>query len=144
MNTGRNGGVSDLLTHKQKIDVPTETIQMASTTSNISPSSLPQIISATEPRYSFYRHSYTDPATSNPTTAIIFIYTCPTAAKIKERMLYASSRHSASNLAERGVGLSITKKLEASDPSDIDIEAEFKSNVQTKTAFSKPKRPGKR
>jgi len=130
-----------------KIDVPTETIVVESTTSGIAPSSLASSISATDPRYSFYRYAYTDGATSESKSGIIFIYTCPTSAKIKERMLYASSRHSTYNLAERGVGLTIAKKLEASDPSDISpetLEAEFAPKKEEKTGFSKPKRPGKR
>ncbi|KAF2100525.1 actin depolymerizing protein [Rhizodiscina lignyota] len=130
-----------------KIDVPTETIVIESVTSGVSPDALASNISSTDPRYSFYSHSYTDPATSESKSAIIFLYTCPTAAKIKERMIYASSRQSTSILAERGAGLSIAKKLEASDPSDITaetIEAEFAPKVEAKSTFSKPKRPGRR
>ena len=139
---------------------------LESVSSAVSPNSLASRISSTEPRYSFYRHAYNDGASSTANTAIVFIYTCPTSAKIKERMLYASSRQSTLNIAERGVGLTIAKKvcciclnstncarltqlpkLEASDPSDITagtIEEEFAPKQEAKTSFSKPKRPGKR
>lgn len=95
--------------------MPTETIHVDSVSSGVSPSSLSSTISSTEPRYSFYRYAHAD---SSAGSAIIFIYTCPTSSKIKERMIYASSRNSASNLAERAVGLTLAKKVrkEASHP----------------------------
>jgi twinfilin-like protein len=93
-----------------KIDT-SESIVLAEApvSSGVSAADLAQRISNTEPRYSIYKYSYT--AASGPETASIFIYTCPTAAKVKDRMVYASSRRSAEVLAEQGAGLKLDKKV---------------------------------
>ena len=44
---------------------------------------------------------------------VVFIYTCPSTSKIKERMVYASSRSSIISMAEQA-GLTIAKKVELS------------------------------
>jgi len=61
-------------------------------------------------------------------------------------MVYASSRNYLVKAAENA-GLTIEKKMEASDPEEItgtSIEEEFKPKVEIKKAFDRPKRPGKR
>ncbi|KAF2763477.1 actin monomer binding protein-like protein [Pseudovirgaria hyperparasitica] len=131
----KNGGPNLV---QLKFDIPTETVVLDSTKS-ATPASLSNDISSTEPRYSFYRHT---------NDAILFIYTCPTTSKIKERMIYATSERSVRGLATSEAGIEIAKKLEASNPADVtaqSIEDEFKETiVETKQAFSKPKRPGRR
>jgi twinfilin len=129
----------------QKIDVASETIQLAGVDS-VSTSSLSSTISCTEPRFSFFKYNYTssDGSSLSPT---VFIYTCPTASKIKERMVYASSRSWAVKIAEDEAGLIVEKKLELSDPEDISessIEEEFNPKVEVKKAFDRPKRPGRK
>ena len=85
-------------------------IQMAGPMlSSVEPQDLAKHISTTEPRYSFYRYSYVTEAGSQ--TAVVFIYTCPTATKVKDRMVYASSRRSAEAIAEQQAGLKLAKKV---------------------------------
>jgi twinfilin-like protein len=92
-----------------KID-SSETIVLAEApVSSVSTSDLATHISSSEPRYSVYKHSYS--GGSGAETAAIFIYTCPTAAKVKDRMVYASSRRSAEALAEQEAGLKLAKKV---------------------------------
>lgn len=106
---------------------------------------LSSTISPTEPRYSFYRYAHThNGAFSSP---ILFIYTCPSGSKIKERMLYAASSRSAQQLAESEAGLTIEKKIEASSPEDVtqeSIDDDLHPKVEVKTGFQRPKRPGRK
>ncbi|KIW02113.1 uncharacterized protein PV09_06604 [Verruconis gallopava] len=128
-----------------KIDDNESIVLAEPPSSGVSTSDLASHISATEPRYSIYKHSYS--GASGQETAAIFIYTCPTATKVKQRMLYASSRRSAEVLAEQEAGLKLDKKIEASDPNDItaqSIDDEFVVKQEQKTQFAKPKRPGRR
>jgi twinfilin-like protein len=118
-------------------------MELASTTS--APiESLSGTISANEPRYSFYRYGHTyNGASSSP---ILFIYTCPSGSKIKERMLYAASSRSAQQLAEEA-GLTIEKKIEASSPEDVtqeSIDEDLHPKVEVKKAFERPRRPGRK
>ncbi|KFX98856.1 hypothetical protein V497_01755 [Pseudogymnoascus sp. VKM F-4516 (FW-969)] len=135
---GESGGGDNLV--QLKINISSETIELASTSTATLPE-LSTTISSSEPRFSFFKHSHDD------STSIIFIYTCPGASKIKERMLYASSRQGVVSVAEKGAGLKIAKKIEASDPDELSpesIEEEFKPKVEVKKAFDRPKRPGRR
>ena len=93
----------------QKIDVASETVKLVSTTST-TPEELPQALSSTEPRYSFYRYGETalESEDANP---VVFIYTCPSESKIKERMLYASSRSNMIAVAESQAGINVAKKV---------------------------------
>lgn len=75
------------------------------------------------------------------------MYSCPTASKIKERMVYAASRARILTVAEQEAGLTVAKKLEASDPSEWTEEvlgAEFQEKAIETKGFSRPKRPGRR
>lgn len=116
-----------------------------------SPSTLASLISPNTPQYTFYAH--TTSAASSP--AVVFIYTCPTASKIKERMLYASSRSSIATLAANEAGITIKAKLEATDPSEITEQVildevdpggkdQGRSEEASSKTFSRPKRPGRR
>ena len=73
----------------KKIDVPHESIELVSV-SSVEAEELSQAISDSEPRYSFFRFSHDYEGQRQ--APIIFVYTCPSGSKIKERMLYASSR----------------------------------------------------
>lgn len=75
----------------QTIDVPTETLALISTESDVEPNSLASLISDSKAQYTFY--NYPDPK------AVIFIYTCPSGSIIKERLLHASSRNDVVKLA---------------------------------------------
>lgn len=122
-----------------KIDKDETVVLARDPTSGVSPDLLSSTISGTEPNYTFYRYE--------PQSANIFIYTCPTAAKPRERMLYASSRANVVAWAEQEAGIVIGKKLEFSDPSELtaqSIEGEFAPKEEKKSGFARPKRPGKR
>lgn len=132
------------LTQSQKIDIPTETIHLDTTTS-ATPSTLSTSISKTEPRYAFYRH--TSPSTN--ASSIVFISTCPSGSKVKERMLYAASRNGIIHQVAPEAGITVTKKLEAGDPDEVTEavvleEVEGKEKVEVKKGFDRPKRPGRR
>ncbi|OCK89146.1 actin monomer binding protein-like protein [Cenococcum geophilum 1.58] len=122
-----------------KIDVANETLQLASV-SSATPATLSTSISSTEPRFSFYKHTTSD-------APIIFISTCPSTSKIKERMLYAASRSIVIQLAQGEAGITISKRIEATNPDEVTAQTiadEFKQQTEAKTGFARPKRPGKR
>ena len=75
---------------------------MASSESGVDPNAVQSHISSSAPRYSYYHYPDSD--------AIIFAYTCPSGASIKERMVYASSRNNAYYLATDN-GVKISKKV---------------------------------
>ncbi|KAI9841057.1 MAG: Twinfilin-1 [Sclerophora amabilis] len=127
-----------------RIDVPNEKIELGEMTSSDA-DGLATRISDDEPRYSFFRYEHDFEGSRE--SPIIFIYTCPGNSKIKERMVYASSRAGVLALAASEAGLSINKKLEASNPSEITaamIHEEFHPKQEQKSGFSRPKRPGRR
>ncbi|KAI9760962.1 MAG: dihydrofolate reductase [Chaenotheca gracillima] len=126
-----------------RIEVSTETIHLAGTSASTA-DTLATTISDNEPRYSFFRYEHDFEGTQE--SPVVFIYTCPTGAKIKERMLYAASRAAIVVMATKEVGLIITKRLEASNPDEITpgmIHEEFHPKREEKAAFSRPKRPGR-
>jgi len=62
-------------------------------------------------------------------------------------MLYAASSRSATQIAEAEAGLKIEKRVEAGSPEEISqesIESDLHPKVETKKAFDRPKRPGRR
>ncbi|RFU26675.1 hypothetical protein B7463_g9668, partial [Scytalidium lignicola] len=127
-----------------KINTAAETMELASVTST-EISSLSSTISSTEPRYSFYRYTHTHQGTTS--SPILFIYTCPSGSKIRERMLYAASSRSAAQIGEEEAGLKLEKRIEAGSPEDISqesIESDLHPKVETKKAFDRPKKPGRR
>ncbi|KAI4167120.1 MAG: hypothetical protein LQ343_007482 [Gyalolechia ehrenbergii] len=102
-------------------------------------------ISDTEPRYSFFRYTHEVDGTEG--SSIVFIYTCPAGSKVKERMVYASFKKLVMDAASAEGEFEVTKKLEASSPSEITpeiIAEEFQPKVEQKQGFARPKRPGKR
>lgn len=85
-----------------------ETVELAGTSSTDA-EGLASCISGTDARYSFFRYSHDFEGQGQ--APIIFIYTCPSGSKIKERMLYASSRAGVIAAAGGDAGLEITKKV---------------------------------
>lgn len=138
LKTLGEGGSDNLV--QLRMDVPTETLQLVSS-SQVSLSELASAIDATEPRFSFYRHSDAE-------SSIVFISTCPSAAKIRERMLYAASRSNVITLAQNEGGLKVAKRIEATNPGEVTeqvIADEFRAEEkEEKKGFAKPKRPGRR
>ncbi|PGH35557.1 PTK9 protein tyrosine kinase 9 [[Emmonsia] crescens] len=120
------------------IDVPTETLALISTESDVEPNSLASLISDSKAQYTFY--NYPDPK------AVIFIYTCPSGSIIKERLLHASSRNDVVKLAGLQ-GVEVAHKIEASEPTDITprslAELVNPRKDEVRKAFARPRRPGR-
>ncbi|KAL6231947.1 hypothetical protein BDW75DRAFT_29984 [Aspergillus navahoensis] len=121
------------------IDVPTETLKLSAAEAEVNAHSVQNHISTSSPRYTFYHYPDSD--------SVIFIYTCPSGSSIKERMLYASSRMYALQVAEEQ-GLKISKKIEASTPDEVTGERLHEKvnppqNNGLRQGFAKPRRPGR-
>ena len=142
--SGGSGGAAVQL----GIDIATETLTLLSQRENgVQPGALAKSIPTDRPSYTFYRH----PAA--PDTAL-FVYVCPGTSKVKERMVYASSRSGVLEAA-KSEGVEISKRLEAGVPDEIteqrlneEVSAaggEAESGTSTpRGGFSRPKRPGRR
>ncbi|KAL7270435.1 Twinfilin-1 [Rhizina undulata] len=126
------------------INAEKETIELAGASSS-AVGDFTKVIPDDAPRYSFFvfHHDHE----GNQESPLVFIYTCPSQSKIKERMLYASCRSSIVETAVKDVGLTINKKLEAASANDIgeaQLLEEFHPKQEAKAAFQRPKRPGRR
>ncbi|KAH0565599.1 hypothetical protein GP486_001014 [Trichoglossum hirsutum] len=138
---GLGGGRDNLV--QLRLDIQQETVDLAGTTATDAVG-LATAISGQDPRYSFFRYDHEFEGREE--SPIIFVYTCPAASRVKERMLYASCRGSVV-IAASDAGLTIAKKMEATSPSEITaatIEEEFHPKREERVAFSRPKRPGRR
>lgn len=139
-----------------KFQLPDETLHLDSSQDDVTPSDVARLISTTEPRYSFYSHPS---STTSGRPNVLFIYTCPTASKIKERMVYSTGKSWTRTVAERDAGITITKPLEATEPSELtadvvsggiaaeggeDGSAPGSGTATPKGGFARPKRPGRR
>ena len=94
----------------KKIDIIQETIELASRESTDA-NSLSTQISDSEPRYSFFRYNHT--LQESEQSPIVFIYSCPSTSKIKERMMYAASKSMFLNAVESEIGLTVTKRVQS-------------------------------
>ncbi|MCJ1314609.1 Twinfilin-1, partial [Agyrium rufum] len=131
----------DLAQNVQKIEVASETIELAHS-SAITTDALGRSISEIEPRYSFFRYSHNFKGEDQ--SPIIFIYTCPQTSRIKEKMLYASSRAGVLAMASSEGGIEV---IEVSSPLELSaptIDEELHPAQEQRPTFSRPKRPGKR
>jgi twinfilin-like protein len=90
------------------MNVETEAIDLVSS-SIATIESLPSAISATEPRYSFFKYVHEhDGETQSP---VIFISSCPDGLKVKERMLHAASRRLFAKSAPEEAGVEVNKRV---------------------------------
>lgn len=89
-----------------EIDIGKEIVELTTSTTIDDPSALAQVISVEAPRYTFFLFKLEENE-----EALVFIYTCPAAAKIKERMLYASCRAAVVAEAEGLTGLKVARKV---------------------------------
>jgi len=115
------------------IDIPTETLvlvehRMASL------DELPAILPKNDPSYSFFAWDHT--VEGAPKRDIIFVYTCPSTSPIKSRMLYSSGVTGVVFEALKQHNIVVTKRVETSDPVDLDIES-IKSELEPATALSR-------
>jgi twinfilin-like protein len=135
-------------TKKQRIDPESEEVKLVP--SDAKPSTLPELvqsISATEPRFTFFRFAHEHAGASS--SPILFFYTCPAATgrpAIKARMLYPLMKRAVLEIAEKDAGIAAEKKFEFEDPSEITEEAvlgELHPKPAERKGFSRPKRPGR-
>ncbi|CAG8548893.1 22004_t:CDS:10, partial [Racocetra persica] len=128
------------------LDVKNERIELDST-SKIDIDELADTLSSEEPRFSFFTYEHSHEGQEYQST--IFIYTCPTSSKIRERMLYSSCRGSVIAYGESDCGLTVAKKLETNDPKDLTKafildELHPPVEVAPRLTFSRPRPPGRR
>ncbi|KAI4205555.1 MAG: hypothetical protein LQ350_000334 [Teloschistes chrysophthalmus] len=132
--------------------LPDESIALAGVVADTDAANLASVISDTEPRYTFFSYRRNTTTTGGQEGAgagsVVFIYTCPSGSKIKERMVYASMRMAVLEMVGREGGVVVGRKIEASNPAEITAElvAEEVEEVkpEVKQGFARPKRPGKR
>ena len=146
------------------IDMDSEEVQLVASNAHVQPAEVAGHIPTNKPTYTLY----------NPpnVSGSIFIYVCPRASKIKERMVHASSRLGMTKIAG-WEGVEIVKRLEAGDPEELEggrLEEEVRAlrgaaggwgggvggddgeegeapgsgTATPRGGFARPKRPGKR
>lgn len=82
-------------------------------TADVSINDLKNTITENAPRFTFYIYE------NGSKESLVFIYTCPSDSKIRERMLYSSSKANVINAAESEASVKVIKKFETSDLSDL-------------------------
>ncbi|KAK1049369.1 Twinfilin-1 [Friedmanniomyces endolithicus] len=132
-----------------KYALPEEVLTLDSSTDGMAPEDVSKTISTSEPRYTFYA----SPSAEEAGGGIVFIYTCPTSSRIKERMIYSTGKSWTRTVAERDAGIVITKALEATEPSEITADMlgggqggtaggdAANAAGEKKAGFARPKRP---
>ena len=140
-----------------RYQLPDEILTLESSTDGVRPADVGSHISASEARYSFYS-APSEPAGAEDPPEILFIYTCPSGSKIKERMIYSTSKNWMKTVAERDAGIVVARSLEATGPAELTAEAlgldsqassarESGTSTPASTSasgFARPKRPGRR
>ncbi|KAH7030419.1 hypothetical protein BKA57DRAFT_401178, partial [Linnemannia elongata] len=139
---------------KLAIDAENETIDLVSE-AKLGANEVHKNIDEEAPRFTFFAYEHTHNGTAHD--SLVFMYTCPSKSKIRERMLYSSCRAGVLQGAKDDAGLNVDKKLETTDVSDL-TEAFILEELHPKTqsafgtttgvnsprGFSKPARPGAR
>ena len=132
---------------QQSINRANETVDLVPDTST--PTSIPELvqsISTTEQRFTFFRYRHTHAGTES--SPVLFFYTCPAVAgrEIKYRMMYPLMKRAVVTIAESEAGLKIEKRFEVEEPAEITedlVTSELHPQAEVKTAFKRPKRPGR-
>lgn len=122
----------------------------------VEPAAFLQAIPRDSPSYSFLRHRAKSEGEPH---VVVFVYTCPTGSKVKERMVYASARASVLQAA-KGQGVDVTRRLEQGDAGEVTEDrlreemglkgdeegaaAAAASSGAPRQGFARPKRPGRR
>ncbi|KJR88131.1 PTK9 protein tyrosine kinase 9 [Sporothrix schenckii 1099-18] len=133
-----------------KINPDTEIVELDDVSDGRGVSTVDDVVrtvSATEPRFTFFRYTHThEGAESSP---LLFFYTCPASPgtkAIKFRMMYPLMKRAVLGVATGEAGLTLEKKFEVEEASEISeatVLAELHPQVETRKAFSRPKRPGR-
>lgn len=127
------------------LKIADETIVLDQSQNDADAASIGSILPSNEPRYLFfgYRHEHD----GNNINSIFFVYHCPIQSKIKNRMVYSSTKQHMVSTAASDFGITVEKSIEISSGDDItakDIhEYIHPPQVQTGPIFSKPRRPGR-
>lgn len=132
----------------QKINPETESIELLpDAPSPNSIAELTQVISSTEPRFTFYRYVHTHVGAEQ--SPVLFFYTCPSSStnrSIKNRMLYPLMKRAVLDVAEKQADLKVDKKFEVEEPSEIteqSVNEDLHPKTTARAGFSRPKRPGR-
>ncbi|KAH7329455.1 hypothetical protein B0I35DRAFT_456815 [Stachybotrys elegans] len=142
---GQDGGRTVVML---KINAEKETIELVPESPNPgSISELTQVISSTEPRFTFYRFVHTHNGVES--SPVLFIYTCPLTPgnkSIKNRMLYPLMKRTVLEIAEKQASLKLEKKFEVEEPGEVTEQSvleDLHPKVTARQGFSRPKRPGR-
>ncbi|KAI8376701.1 hypothetical protein EDC96DRAFT_282352 [Choanephora cucurbitarum] len=111
-----------LYLENEKIDLDSST--------KITVEELAKTIKQDAPRFTFFMYDEN----------LVFIYTCPSTSKIRERMLYSSSKANVITAAETEVSLKVAKKLETSDLEDL-TKAYLDEELESTGGGSAPSTP---
>jgi len=127
------------------IDAERETVELVAAKRVRDVPGLTSELSRSEPRFTFYRftHNFKGESLDN----IVFIYSCPDTAPVKQRMLYSTVKAVVTGAAEDArVIVERNARIEVTDPGDITEEylVEVLHPVkEVKKGFARPQRPGK-
>lgn len=87
------------------VDVKSERVELSqSITCTVQ--NLAEVVGEDGPRYAFYNYEAGDGEMK-----LVFIFTCPNGAKVRERMVYASSKEGVVAAARTEIGLDVAKKV---------------------------------
>ncbi|KAH7340854.1 hypothetical protein B0J17DRAFT_653063 [Rhizoctonia solani] len=121
-------------------------------TKDVSLDDVPGTLPTSEPAYALY--SWAQEEGTSP--HIVFTYTCPPSSPVKYRMLYSSGVASLVNDVKAQLGITVSKRLESSDPSELDLAwlrneltpsgsgAATPATEDVKKPFAKPRGPARR
>ncbi|KAI7866403.1 hypothetical protein BDF14DRAFT_837581 [Spinellus fusiger] len=90
------------------------------TASTVAVEELRKAIPSNVPRFSFYVFEHEHEGETKE--VIVFVYTCPSSSKIREKMLYSSSKAGVITGAKTEADVYVVKKFETSDPEDVTSE----------------------
>ncbi|KAG0320285.1 Twinfilin-1 [Dissophora globulifera] len=117
---------------KLAIDAENERIDLASE-AKITAKELTKHIDEESPRFTFFAFEHTHKGAEQD--SLVFMYTCPTKSKIRERMLYSSCRAGVLQAAKDEAGLDVAKKLETTDVSEL-TETYVLEELYPQTSYS--------
>lgn len=104
-----------------ELNIDNETIVLADTKENVAANDLAQNIPEDKGRYVFYVFKHT--FEGDYMESIVFVYSMPGyKCSIKDRMLYSTCKGPLLDVATDNIGLVIEKKIETSDPKELNEE----------------------
>jgi len=129
-----------------RVDTEKETIELLKSFSAGSVQSVADQLPSDQPCFVFFQFEHEhEGQTVRPN---VFIYSCPNGAKIKAKMLHSTVKSAAIDAAQ-GQGVAVEKKIEVSEPDELnedELLAELHPptrEVSTKGDFNRPSRPGR-